>query len=59
MARNKLKIKQSDLTRALKAIQKVGADFSLRVEQDGSLLLVKESDKKEDRRTKEKGCPAL
>lgn len=50
MPRANVKFKQSDIVRALKAGQKVGVDFSVRIEPDGSLLFVRSDDKKIERR---------
>lgn len=58
MARNKLRFKQSDIVRGLKAGQKLGIDFAVTVQPDGSLLFMR-ADKKQESRPKEKERPVI
>lgn len=60
MARAVAKFKQSDIVRGLKAGRKLGIDFSVRVEPDGTLLFVKaDAGKTERRPPKGKEWPTL
>jgi len=58
--RAKTRFKHSDIVRGLKAGQKLGIDFSVRVEPDGSLMFVRADDKKQERKPpKGKEWPSL
>jgi hypothetical protein len=60
VARNKLKFKQSDIVRGLKAGQKLGIDFAVTVQPDGSLLFMRDEKKSERRQPpKSKEWPTL